>query len=97
MSALPVAYATEVPAPYRTAFARPAGTFCPASAAASIIRDMPDPTAEQIKMLLEALVARVDSMCCRGCYDGLDALVARLLDAYLAVDDVVCRPDGSAA
>ena len=90
MSALPVAYATSVP----TRRLPPADQFDPAQCVAALIRDMRDPTAEQLQTMLSALNLRLRAMDARGCYEGLESVADHVLDAFGALDDVTCNPDG---
>lgn len=74
--------------------ARPADQFDPASTVAALIRDMRDPTAEQLQTMLSALNLRLRAMDARGCYEGLASVADHVLDAFGALDDVTCNPDG---
>lgn len=85
MSALPVAYATSVPV---------RNHFDPAQTVAALIRDMRDPTAEQLQTMLAALDVRLREMDARGCYERLEAVADHVLNAFGAVDAVTCNPDG---
>lgn len=88
MSSLPVAYATSVPV---------RNHFDPAQTVAALIRDMRDPTAEQLQTMLGALETRLRAMDARGCYEGLEAVADHVLDAFGAVDAVTCNADGRSA
>jgi hypothetical protein len=80
-------------APFHTIPAK----FDPAQAAAAIVRDMPDPTHEQLQVLINALSSRLQSMDERGCYDGLLSVIDKLDEACDALDAVVCHTDGRPA
>lgn len=89
-----VQYETEVRPTRRLP---PADQFDPAQCVAALIRDMRDPTAEQLQTMLSALDVRLREMDARGCYAGLEAVADHVLEAFGAVDAVTCSPDGRSA
>jgi hypothetical protein len=71
--------------------------FCPAQAAIALIRDMRDPTDEQLKGILSALGSRLKAMHDSGRYTGLESLICAVDDAHDATDEVQCLLDGVSA
>lgn len=70
------------------------GDLDEAQQVAVLIRDMRDPTHEQLKTMLGELMNRVDAMHRSGHYTGMDVLGERIDAAYDALDGVSGNADG---